>query len=222
MKKNILIVGDSLGLPRENLSYDKTWPYKLISSLPDYHFICKLQRALTSVMINSGVVGDWLEYYKPQAVVLQVGIVDCSPRYIKNGGFLMKLLGVSPSFIRKTVWSLIKKYGSRSSKNVDVNIVDFESNLLKYINRCEKSGVERIFIIKIAKSGSAMINRNPEVLNQIIAYNKVIQKLGDSRQNCIIISELEQSDDKCFLEDGYHLNEFGNELLFNSIIRYFK
>lgn len=221
MKNKILIIGDSLGLPRENLSYTSTWPYKLISSLQDCHIICKLQRALTSLMINSGVVGDWLEYYKPNDVILQVGIVDCSPRYIKNGGILMRLLNISPSFIKSNIWVLIKKYGNRSSKNVDVTIKDFETNLLKYINRCERIGVERIFLIKIAKSGSAMINRNPEVFNQIRLYNNVIEKIASKMKNCIVIPDLEEADDSCFLVDGYHLNEFGSDLLFKGIIKYF-
>jgi hypothetical protein len=221
MKKNILIVGDSLGLPRENISYDKTWPYKLTSSLKDCHVICKLQRALTTVMINSGVIYDWLEFYTPTDVILQVGIVDCSPRYIKNGGLFMKLIGISPSFIKSTLWKLIKKFGNRSSKNADVSIENFETNLLKYINRCEKIGVERVFLIKIAKSGSAMIKQSPEVLKQIELYNKVIDNLGQVKQICIVIPELANADDTYFLEDGYHLNEYGNEQLFKGIIKYY-
>jgi hypothetical protein len=221
MKKNILIVGDSLGLPRENISYDKTWPFKLTSSLQDYHIISKLQRALTTVMINSGVLFDWLEFYTPSDVILQVGIVDCSPRYIKNGGLLMKLIGISPSFIKSNIWKLIKRFGNRSSKNADVSVEDFEKNLLKYINRCEKIKVERIFLIKIAKSGTAMIKQSPQVLKQIELYNKVIDKIGDVKQNCIVIPELANADDTYFLEDGYHLNEYGNEQLFKGIIKYY-
>ncbi len=70
--KNILIVGDSLGLPRENLAYNNTWPYLLLISVKDFHFIFKLQRALTSKIINSGIFKDWLEFYKPKDVIIQV------------------------------------------------------------------------------------------------------------------------------------------------------
>jgi acyl-CoA thioesterase-1 len=222
MKKSILIVGDSLGLPRENISYDKTWPYKLTSTLEEYHVICKLQRALTTIMINSGVYFDWLEFYTPSDVILQVGIVDCSPRYLKNGGFLMRLIGIAPTFIKSQVWKLIKRFRHRSSSNADVSIEDFEKNLLRYINRCEKINVERIFIVKIAKSGNAMIKQNPEVLKQIELYNKVIDELVAGKKKCIIIPELAAADDTYFLEDGYHLNEYGNEQLFKGIMKYYK
>ena len=221
MEKNILIVGDSLGLPRDNMPYNKTWPYLLSASLKNYHFIFKLQRGLTTKMINAGVLKDWLEFYDVKNVILQVGIVDCAPRYISNTGFTMKLLGASPFFLNSFFWKLIKKYGIRTSKYADVNIQTFQSNIKKYIKRCEDSGVERIFFIKIARSGSAMVKQNPEILKQIDLYNDVFEKVTRGKDNCILINTLEKADDSYFLEDGYHLNQYGNNKLFETILKYY-
>ena len=220
--RNILIVGDSLGLPRINLPYSQTWPFLLSSKLTNYHFVLKLQRALTSKIINSGVSEDWLEFYCPQYVILQLGIVDCSPRYIKNGGLLMKFLSLLPQILKSFFWILIKKSFKRSSKNADINIKDFQNNIEKYISRCEDIGVERIFIIKIAKSGSSMVKQNPNILDQIDSYNKIIEKISYEKNNYTIISSLEKANDNYFLEDGYHLNEYGNKQVFQEIVKHFE
>jgi hypothetical protein len=66
-----------------------------------------------------------------------------------------------------------------------------------------------------------MIKQSPEVLKQIELYNKVIDNLGQVKQICIVIPELANADDTYFLEDGYHLNEYGNEQLFKGIIKYY-
>ncbi|WP_291106557.1 hypothetical protein [Flavobacterium sp. UBA6195] len=64
---------------------------------------------MNSNTINSGVKEDWLEFYKPDDVILQVGIVDCSPRFLKNGGLLMKLVNSSPFFLKKFYLEINKK-----------------------------------------------------------------------------------------------------------------
>ncbi len=217
----ILIVGDSLGLPRENMPYERTWPYLLMSSITGSHFIIKLQRALTSEMINTGLLYDWLEFYTPRCVILQVGIVDCAPRYFRTKGFLIKLIGSLPPFLKTRVWKLIKKYCNRSIKRADVKIEDFEINLLKYVRRCERVQVERIFLIKIAKPGSSMIKKNPGILKQVELYNSVLTGIANIEEKCYVVDVLSEATDSFFLEDGYHLNEFGNKQLFESIKKYF-
>jgi acyl-CoA thioesterase-1 len=219
--EKILIVGDSLGLPREGMSYERTWPYLLMLSNTEHHFVLKLQRALTSEMINSGLLFDWLEFYNPRYVILQVGIVDCAPRYFRTRGFLIKLIGSLPQFLKARVWQLVKKYCKRSIKRADVKIEDFEINLRKYISRCEQVCVERIFLIKIAKPGSSMIKKTPGILKQVELYNSVFTRLAEVEEKCCVVDILSEATDSYFLEDGYHLNEFGNKQLFESLKKYF-
>jgi len=217
--KNILIVGDSLGLPRQNLSYYKTWPYLMASAMPTFHFIFKMKRALTTKMFFQDTHMDWLEFYNPDDVIMQVGIVDCAPRFLKKDGFFIKILSVSPGFINNMVWKIIKKYGKRSPKFSDVSPNDFKSNLQNYLQRCDKSGVKRVFLIKIACPGSIMIKSNPTIYLQVKKYNEIIEKIAYNKSKCILVDTLEEADDSYFLEDGYHLSELGNKILFYSICK---
>lgn len=218
MQDTILIVGDSLGLPRENMPYEKTWP-RLVSKFTGSHVVAKVQRALTTAMLHSGMYQDWLEFYAPKMVMLQVGIVDCAPRYIKNGGIAMKLLGVSPGPVKSAAWKIIKK-GGRQAKHADVSPPDFEANLKKYADRCIKAGVQQLLLISIARSGSAMVKSNPGILDQVERYNGIIRRVAASYPICSVIDVLAEADDSYFLEDGYHLNEYGNLQLFNALTKY--
>ena len=80
-------------MPRPGVDYEDTWVYKLIEALPEFEFIDKTKRASTSERLvteggdNINPYGaDLLEHYMPDIVVMQIGIVDCAPRYIKRGG----------------------------------------------------------------------------------------------------------------------------------------
>lgn len=220
MQDTILIVGDSLGLPRENMPYEKTWP-RLVSKFTRSHVVAKVQRALTTATLHSGMYQDWLEFYTPNMVILQVGIVDCAPRYIKNGGLAMKLLGVAPGPVKSAAWKIIKKAG-RKAKYADVSSEKFKANLEKYIDRCVKAGVSNVLLISIARSGSAMVRSNPGVLGQLTCYNEIIRTVAEQFAICKVIDVLAYADDAYFLEDGYHLNEYGNQQLFNELSKHIK
>lgn len=218
MPDTILIVGDSLGLPRENMPYEKTWP-RLVSKSTGNHVVAKVQRALTSAMLHGGMYQDWLEFYAPKTVIMQIGIVDCAPRYLKNGGLAMKLLGVAPGPVKSAAWKMIKK-GGRQAKHADVSPDAFEANLKKYTARCLKAGVEQLLFVSIARSGSAMVKSNPGILEQVARYNEIINKVAATCSICTVIDVLAHADDSYFLEDGYHLNEYGNQQLFNALSKH--
>ena len=67
-----------------------------------------------------------------------------------------------------------------------------------------------------------MVKKSPEILSQINLYNQIFDKLAGKYQNCILINELTNANDDYFIEDGYHLSEFGNYNLFEAIKKYYK
>ena len=64
-RKKILCVGDSLGLPRESISYEDTWYYYLTNQCTEYEYIPRFQRALTTQDLVGSNGSDFLELYKP-------------------------------------------------------------------------------------------------------------------------------------------------------------
>lgn len=116
-KKKVLCIGDSLALPGHLNKYEDTWFYNLKQNFPDYDFISFFKRQLTTdvlVKMGGGKEGvdkmpngaDCLEFYKPDIVVLQLGIVDCAPRLLnKYDKVIIRLL---PEGLTKFYIKLIK------------------------------------------------------------------------------------------------------------------
>ena len=109
MKKlKVLILTDSLGLPRtspENLAYEDTWCY----SLKDKYDVLQIS-------IGGGVIGEiykQCQYYKgfkPDIVIIQMGIVDCAPRIL---GKTENLLLNSNPVTRKILSKILPRYGKK-------------------------------------------------------------------------------------------------------------
>ena len=133
--KVVLCNGDSLGMPRENVKFESTWYYKLSNELlhSGFYFVNNFKRANTTNFLNHG---DALEYYSPNIVIVQLGIVDCAPRVYKTNGILLKVVNKLPNRYQKLFWAISKKFRKRSLKRADVNINAFEDNLVDFLNRC--------------------------------------------------------------------------------------
>lgn len=56
----VLCVGDSLGLPRDGVTYENTWFYKIKIKYPNYDFIYKFKRSLTSLDLVGKSKKDYL------------------------------------------------------------------------------------------------------------------------------------------------------------------
>lgn len=216
MNKTCLLVGDSLGLPRSDVDYYSTWPYIVQSSESNYHFISRFQRALTSKQLCDGEERDWLEFYKPSVVILQVGIVDCAPRLVRKSSILMRFLSIMPPKFKSMIWRMIKANWNREARKCDVSLVDFKGFIYDYLRRCDKLGLERLFFIKIANPSAKLAAASPSISNQIANYNLAIDELSLLFDFCSVLEI--PVNDRCFVEDGYHLNHTGHRLLANDVI----
>lgn len=219
--KSILIIGDSLGLPRKDLSYKCTWPYLLSSKLKDFDFIIKLQRALTTRHLFEAPKQDWLEFYMPNTVIMQIGIVDCAPRYVKKYGLINKVLATIPSVLSQIIWKLIKRFRKRSVRYADVSLEDYHQNLVRFLGRCETINTEKVILIKIASPGPSFIKKNPNVPLQIRKYNEILDLLSKENDRVVLVDCLTEINQEFLCDDGYHLNEKGNSLLYNSLLSLF-
>ncbi len=111
-----LIVADSLSMPRKGIPYDDTWPSILNCIRKDIHWIQRSQRALNSNHIVGSLKEDYLEYYRPDIVILQIGIVDCAPRLFPSDSLITKIINRFPVRIQNICWEYIKN-NRKSRKN---------------------------------------------------------------------------------------------------------
>lgn len=222
----ILCVGDSLGLPRDGVSYEDTWYYKIKKEFPEHDFIYKFKRSLTSkdLVGRSGkdFLGDYSLYYSPDIVITQFGIVDCSPRYINETKPIW--MGLKIIFrkigLEKLFWKTIKTIFTRSATCVYVSLGEFRDNVKEYCSiLLDQAKVEQIIFIKIGIPGTKTQLASPNLIGNIDAYNRVYDEMSSLYpQRVFVINPLGVSDDKYYV-DGYHTNGLGYNLVFESLAK---
>jgi len=122
----IMCIGDSMGLPREHVKYEETWVSRIKNEFSKVDFLINCQRSQTTNVLKSI---DCLEYYNPEIVIIQLGIVDCAPRILNRNTLFYKILSRLPNSIQTKIWGVVKKVKKRSVNTVDVDEKKFEDNL---------------------------------------------------------------------------------------------
>ena len=214
-KPIVLICGDSLALPRGDLSYAGTWPAILQAELK-FPVVNRSQYSATTKKLAAP---DMLEYYHPAYVILQLGVCDAAPRLfsLKSKRFLSAM----PELLQNQIIKAVKRNTERDTQNVLVPIVEFRKNIADYIERGRGIGVKAIMMIKILRPGDKYTAKNPAAGANFIQYNKVIEDI--SRENadivqCIDPVGMDDDVDALTIEDGYHLNRKGHELIAARVI----
>lgn len=219
MNKIILCVGDSLGMPRQGIQFVDTWFYQIHQVKgKEFFFVNNFRRALTSDDLKSA---DFLENYSPHTIILQIGIVDCAPRYFKKDSIIVKLVNSSPSFFQIFFWDFVKKIKNRSDSNSYVTLDNFKKNIENYVERCNNNGVIRLIVIAIPTPGSSMLKSNPGIAKSINRYNEVFKTLS-FKGELLIVNPLIQGESNDYLEDGYHLSKHGFDKVFSSLLALIK
>ena len=226
MKTKILCIADSLGLPGHLNKYEDTWLYKLKQEFPNSDFISFFKRQLTTdILVSMGggqrgvdnwpKGGDCLEAYKPDLVIIQLGIVDCAPRLLnKYDKIIIKVL---PKILRKSYLEIVKLINTRNINNTLIPFDKFKSNLDRYVKRAEILGVKIIFI-SISVPGKKMLEKNNKIIFNVTRYNEYYSELENKYSFIKLTSPLIESDyDKSIYEDGYHPNVFGHNIIYNKI-----
>lgn len=217
----IITLGDSLALPGREIPYIETWIYKLKNYFFNIDIIDKSRRGATIDILNSSrdaPGADFLEFYKPKFIILQIGICDCAPRLFNRRSIEVRIIRRFPEKIRKTYINLVKKTRKRSKKNVYSTLDEYEKNIEKYIKRSMQIGVKKIFFIKIINTCDKYESINPEIEKFIEKYNNVLEKL---KTRYFILELIEPFKNRNIgnytLKDGYHINKKGHQVIFENL-----
>ncbi len=213
--KLILCIGDSIGMPRDGVIYAETWFYLLSENFKEHHFIYSFKRALTTdELINK----DFLEFINPNYVVLQIGIVDCAPRYFRKGSFVEIFVNKLPKLLRDNFWKIKKKISQRKKNFSYVSEHKYKENIISYIDRCMKLGIEKVFILPIILPGTKMIKSNPQIVEQLNRYNLILNEVELIYEKVHLIKFNLPFTESDFVDDGYHLNSSGQKIVGRSLI----
>ncbi|CAI8998291.1 GDSL-like Lipase/Acylhydrolase [Brevibacillus sp. IT-7CA2] len=214
---NILILGDSLALPRPHrinnfdpiqdkelaVHFNETYGFllekELRSQFTEMNFTVTNRAQRFSTIKNiSEQFTDHLFFFQPDVIVMQVGIVDCWFREELGG------------------------------KQI-VEIEEFEQYYKKIISLVELRPQTKLIVIGICKTSLKMEQRYPGTLTQISLYNDIL-KNGENHSQVFFIdmeTHIEPSDPHVYLlPDDHHLNKRGNLLvstfLLNIIIAFYE
>lgn len=206
----ILLLTDSLGCPRDEILVERTWTDRIIRKWGDRATIYTLCRhGLTTASIDK----NWINEIKPDYIVTQVGIVDACRRALgRKGLYVFQRIPI----VGKLVNSFCSKHHYSITKHRNVHYAS-SKQFYDFFNDISKIEKVKIMYIDIAPPGNTMKKKVYNVENDIELYNKKVRSI----KNLYSINpyEIVERIDDILLQDGHHLNETGQDMVFDSVDR---
>lgn len=224
-RERILIITDSVSMPRLEVKYEETWIYHFKNKFRDFDVIDRPARGSTSMrLVQEGGGGfDLLELYMPDRIIMQMGLAECAPRLFKKNGFEYKFINkYLPAKIRKDYVKAIKEKRGRNPEFTDVPPEQFRSNVFNFAERCRKLNV-KLAIIKILRATDIFLQKSPYIQQNIDRSNRIFDELAAAFDNVTLIDPLKpELDINALCLDELHVNSDGHKLFFKAVENYFK
>jgi len=225
-RDTLLIQGDSLPLPRLSVAYEETWP-GLLRATTEYEVVNRAQSEKTTADLasdNENHHGRELEFYDPSALVLQIGIVDCAPRYLSRTS--KELVRALPSELLTTGCIYAARgFRRRSPRRAYVSETAFRENLRVFFERAREAGVETVVSVKVLSAGEKYRERNPVAAEPIRKYNAAMDEVADEFDCVTALHPLAETAereeavvDEFTVSDGYHLDADGHKRLSERVL----
>lgn len=217
----VLCIGDSLGLPRDGCKYEDTWFYKLKANYPQYEFVDYFTRSLL-IPKALEMFDLYYRFYNPDIVILQIGVCDCSPRYINDKKIIWRFLKKISTFIgcEFLFWKIVKIRGRSEScvyTKLDEFTQGFETLIEKFV---QEESVKKIYIILIGKCTDSILRRNKYFNKNVEKYNNTIFLISERHRDVVtVLNPLGEPSD-VFFTDGYHCNSKGMTIVYKIIKKY--
>lgn len=217
---NISIISDSISMPRaeenaEKILISHTWPTllnKLFNCSTNIYNFSK--RARDSFTFSNDLINEAVKLIEPKYIILQVGIVDCSPRIFSNIEKKIIFSRLFTKSIKKFLISYKKNKFSNSKKinryKVQVDKKDFSNNIKSFINNIKTINRDiKIIIIPIIGDLKKLEEFRTGYATNIKNYNRL---LNIKSENIVYLSEIfNEMKSNWFYNDGYHLSKIGHE-----------
>lgn len=219
-KERILIITDSISIPRPGIPYEDTWIYHFKKEFPGCDIIDRPMRgATTSRLVTEGGGGaDLLEFYTPGIVIIQLGLEECAPRLFKKTGFEHYFMhSILPERFLKRYISFIKKRRNRMPDCTEISHAVTENNIRTYIERCRRYGTKIVYC-KIHRACDYYLSKSPFVQQNISRYNGMLENFAAEYDNVTLADPVKEFHDiNRLCIDELHVNAEGHMLYFREI-----
>lgn len=205
MLKKILILSDSLALPREkpeSCNYADTWPF-LLKSKFDIHQVSI--GGATSEDLKNQIF--YHKMFEPDIVIIQVGIVDCAPRFATQ--FELALLNRIPFFGKFIIKFLKTKQVRKLRKKTYINLNTFEI----IIKNIQDSFNVPVYFISIINATKDYEKKLPGVTENINRYNDRLKSISK------YYIDLKSFPSQGIMTDFHHINSYGHSYIYDLIIK---
>ena len=227
----ILILADSLALPREGVGGDAlleaTYPFLL-----DQWLRLRLGRS-APILFERGmrrrtieyVIDEWnelVELRKPDVVIVHVGIVDCAPRVFlrREASFVAN---IRFAWLRERILKFAHDHRRaivQRRGRVYVPLVRFERLVQTVVQKARQAKLKSLVFVNIISPPDWVEERSPGFQNNVIAYNGILQ--DQTKHDWVSLIDLNtlvknKGGTDNLTVDGIHVNERGHELLANEL-----
>ncbi len=224
-RERILIITDSISMPRQEIKYEETWIYLFKNKFRDFDIIDRPARGSTSMrLVQEGGGGfDLLESYMPDRIIIQMGLAETAPRLFKKNGFEQRFINkYLPAKIRNDYVKAIKEKRGRNPEFTDVPPEQFRSNLFSFAGRCSNLNV-KLAIFKLLRPTDLFIRKSPFIKQNIDRSNRIIEEAAAAFENITLIDPIDiKLDINALSLDELHVNTEGHKLFYKAVEDYFK
>lgn len=225
----LLIAGDSLSMSRhvDGITFEQTYAVLTQRALPGALVINGSERASSSRRIGSeDYLDEYLRPLSPDHVVVQVGVVDCTPRIFTDGE--RRVLGLMQRVpLLRAVSAAIIRAASRhraaitSRRNMPMIALDeFDRHLRTFIAEARRiRGGCRVALVNIACPNATFLSRNPGALAFVERYNAALASIAaESGSRVIDLFDFTSRHPESLLPDGYHINAMAHQFLHKALM----
>lgn len=219
-RRRIMLITDSIAMPRDEISYEETWIYMLKREFPHYDFIDRPGRGSTSVrLVTEGGGGlDLLERYMPDTVILQQGMAECAPRlFDKRSVEYYIVSNIMPAGVRKRYIDRVRRRRGRNPGITDVSPEQFRANITSFFTRARDISA-RVFVIPILPPADILIAKSPRIRQNVDLFNSIYSDTAREFPNVSIVEPFRNRVDINEIAlDEIHISAKGLRMIFDAL-----
>lgn len=199
-------------MPRVVLPYEDTYPALLQKLLGSDSIVIPRNVRLNDTNVQCRMLVDDIGFFKPDVVVMQLGIVDCAPRVF--GRFENKIaMRINRFFPIVAITSKYRRTLTKLFPKVYVSKSRFRENLKKIFSFIEKQNI-KVIVVGIADTSDVNKQKSYNYEQNIIDYNKILYEAAPDKN---LFIDMYRHGNGILIDDGIHLNEKGGKLLAEEI-----